>query len=47
LDNLCIERFWKTIRFDHIYLHPAMIVLNFLMEFKTFSANTTKNFTGP
>lgn len=22
LDNLWIERFWKTIRFDHIYLHP-------------------------
>jgi len=27
LDNIWIERFWKSIKYDHIYLNPADDVL--------------------
>ena len=23
IDNIFIERFWKSVKYDHVYLHPA------------------------
>ncbi len=35
LDNIWIERFWKSIKYDYVYLNRQMMVLNFMKEFKT------------
>ena len=40
LDNIWIERFWKTLKYDYIYLNPSMKASNYLKEFKATSTTT-------
>ncbi|MBK6572203.1 MAG: transposase family protein [Saprospiraceae bacterium] len=35
-DNTWIERFWKTLKYDYIYLNPCDNGFDLLQEFKTY-----------
>lgn len=42
LDNVWIERFWKSLKHDYLYISiQPMMVLNFMKAFKTTSPTTT------
>ena len=45
LDNVWIQRFWKSLKHDYVYLNPLMMVLNFMMDFKTTSTTTIRKST--
>jgi len=38
LDNIFIERFWRTLKYDYIYLHPAKDGLEFYQGVKDYIA---------
>jgi len=43
LDNIYIERFWRSIKQEKIYLNPPMEVLSYTITLETtFSFTTTK-----
>jgi putative transposase len=45
-DNIWIERFWKTIKYNHIYLNPCDTeVLNYMKEFRPISSIITRKNT--
>jgi len=45
MDNVWIERFWKSIKYDYIYLNPCDDGLTWLRAFKTTSSTTTRKST--
>ena len=47
LDNVWIERFWKSLKYDYIYLTRLMMVLNSIGEFKTTSPTIIGKHTTP
>jgi hypothetical protein len=47
LDNVWIERFWKSLKYDYIYLNPADVVLNSIGELKTTSPTIIRKYTTP
>lgn len=47
LDNVWIERFGKSLKYDYVYLNPADDGLNRMREFKTTSATITIKSTIP
>ncbi len=48
LDNVWIERFWKSIKYDHIFLNPAedgFELIEGVQEYVTYYNNKTHHTT--
>jgi putative transposase len=44
LENIWIERFWKSLNYYYMYLNPSTMVLNFMEAFKTTSTTIIKKY---
>ena len=45
IGNIWIARFWKTIKFNHIYRNPCDTGLDYMKEFRPISSIMTRKNT--